>query len=715
MTSACVRLMSRLKKLKASIAYQWGGAAGENAAEVARLRAEIERLRVGMQEAKTRVEQLERRNQDKSNDSAEIGGVLGEMAQNATWLKDAERKRLITLAKKKRKADSLDLFRDSLEIEREIGDLISKSRSRSLYSNLTGRNEIKLGSISEEEEFHQTMRPLVDHEFKTLPDNHISRGTRVRIVNLTRAVEHNGRIGTVLRRDDDDGQVRFEVILDGQSRSVSVHEKHIQILDLKDEPELKTSSDNRVSTVPDPEASAEKHEPDNPALDLPISGNPMPKLPKELSISARNEWYDYKFEQAGCQALMEKRQGLEGLFPVMPEFRIFRERFAQQFLTDEDFLYDYMKLDMQSRDPNNPVPKLEEYVEARDEYTSAVGHFMPDDMLDAITLNRTIMTKAMESLNKYLHLAKNKIFNPKPEDMEKADNAPKYDIDKGKFRLEVIQQRLINRDFHRKKTKVNIAPSTSQVQFGGIELGAPSDSDMEGYAVTPEDPLYVQSENRVPLNKGRVIIDNFASPHECREIIGNAICGLHRSYITGMRSHVPLSGNAIREAVGLIGLQGLTHVAVLREKVRLFVAERFGLNKSGLYNSDTIIERIHSRVPINKYQQNPRYVYWNPHIDKVYKPSYDYSAYLYLSTHGEHFSGGALEFIDEERDIVIHPRMGRLVVFSSGCENLKRTQRVHEGIQFVLKFWFTTKISDSELDDLIWMPPEVRVEVDKIR
>ena len=44
---------------------------------------------------------------------------------------------------------------------------------------------------------------------------------------------------------------------------------------------------------------------------------------------------------------------------------------------------------------------------------------------------------------------------------------------------------------------------------------------------------------------------------------------------------------------------------------------------------------------------DPGHNYWSPHVDKANIATYDYSAILYLNTHGADFGGGRFIFIDQ--------------------------------------------------------------------
>ena len=118
--------------------------------------------------------------------------------------------------------------------------------------------------------------------------------------------------------------------------------------------------------------------------------------------------------------------------------------------------------------------------------------------------------------------------------------------------------------------------------------------------------------------------------------------------------------------------------------------------------------------------------YWNPHVDKASRCLYDFTSILYLSTNGEDFQGGRFRFLDDDRGkgagaagdvpvsdsdgdghqrlaapapaptmstgaqpVVVVPRVGRFVAFSSGVENVHHVERVTAGERFTFSVWFT--------------------------
>ena len=95
--------------------------------------------------------------------------------------------------------------------------------------------------------------------------------------------------------------------------------------------------------------------------------------------------------------------------------------------------------------------------------------------------------------------------------------------------------------------------------------------------------------------------------------------------------------------------------------------------------------------------------YYHPHADGLNTDHYHYSVLLYLSHFGEDFTGGRLRFYSREPrpggggpegggssgDVIIEPRVGRLVMFTSGAENWHRVEPVRAGERFVLSVWLT--------------------------
>jgi hypothetical protein len=69
--------------------------------------------------------------------------------------------------------------------------------------------------------------------------------------------------------------------------------------------------------------------------------------------------------------------------------------------------------------------------------------------------------------------------------------------------------------------------------------------------------------------------------------------------------------------------------------------------------SGALLTRLKADFEDDMFEVNHTHVYWNPHVDKANIASYDYSALLYLNTHGTDFDGGHFTFIDPNEDQLV--------------------------------------------------------------
>lgn len=166
-------------------------------------------------------------------------------------------------------------------------------------------------------------------------------------------------------------------------------------------------------------------------------------------------------------------------------------------------------------------------------------------------------------------------------------------------------------------------------------------------------------------------------------------------------------------------------LAATTQRLQLAVANAFEVPASSLKPAGVLASRLRPPPPPHREAQagptsaaacavaSSRVGYWNPHVDKANRCLYDFSAVLYLNAHGEDFVGGRFVFLDRTSDdsglkdrphpvseavggdaggadrsegcrvpgdistgavvvarSAVEPRAGRLVAFSSGCENV---------------------------------------------
>jgi hypothetical protein len=108
------------------------------------------------------------------------------------------------------------------------------------------------------------------------------------------------------------------------------------------------------------------------------------------------------------------------------------------------------------------------------------------------------------------------------------------------------------------------------------------------------------------------------------------------------------------------------------------------------FTAPTFITRLDGRPSWKPKEIHDQY--WHVHADRNNTEHYHYSGLLYMSMFGDDFSGGRVIFYDADSsqvDLVVEPRPGRMLIFSSGHENPHKVERVTAGQRLVLAFWFT--------------------------
>ena len=182
----------------------------------------------------------------------------------------------------------------------------------------------------------------------------------------------------------------------------------------------------------------------------------------------------------------------------------------------------------------------------------------------------------------------------------------------------------------------------------------------------------------------RIVRDGVAAADEARTVATateRAMVGLFHQ--GGSTSLVPDS-----QAASRLGKVGYALTSELRERVRREISAAFGL-RAKLYDSGALLTRLKADFDDDIFEVNHTHVYWNAHVDKANIASYDYSALLYLNTQGDGFTGGDFAFIDDDDDKTVAPIAGRLLMFTSGLENLHQVREVTKGARYVLAMWFT--------------------------
>jgi len=84
--------------------------------------------------------------------------------------------------------------------------------------------------------------------------------------------------------------------------------------------------------------------------------------------------------------------------------------------------------------------------------------------------------------------------------------------------------------------------------------------------------------------------------------------------------------------------------------------------------------------------------YWHDHIDSKVYPSFRYTAVITLSLHYVDVDGGRFEFVKnngKDELTSFQPKLGRVILFTSGTENIHHDERVEFGQRYALTIGFT--------------------------
>ena len=209
----------------------------------------------------------------------------------------------------------------------------------------------------------------------------------------------------------------------------------------------------------------------------------------------------------------------------------------------------------------------------------------------------------------------------------------------------------------------------------------------------------------------RRVTDHFASDWECRELLEATEMSMRNLFHRGGTTSLAPCHKQSQER---LGVKGALIFEYLLSKARLQVMRDYNLTV--LYTSGALLTRLMGNPPQDKWDVDPNHVYWNAHVDKANIPTYDYSALLYLNSHSsaladdstpatssqsqlDGFLGGEFEFVDDDVNRVVEPRVGRLVTFTSGPENLHRVRKVTKGSRYVLAIWFTCSEKHKYVND----------------
>ena len=182
----------------------------------------------------------------------------------------------------------------------------------------------------------------------------------------------------------------------------------------------------------------------------------------------------------------------------------------------------------------------------------------------------------------------------------------------------------------------------------------------------------------------RVVADGVATPAECAAAACAVRAAASHAIPMGARATVALSAELIDSGAVTSAQHG--SLDELRERARRLAEQAFGVrlcHAGALLSSITSPQPAVAGVP-----------YDHAHVDKCNIRGYDVSAVLYLtpqrSPGAPSLAGGDFVFHDADgADRRVSPAAGRLLLFSSGIENVHAVREVHSGERLALPMWFS--------------------------
>lgn len=205
---------------------------------------------------------------------------------------------------------------------------------------------------------------------------------------------------------------------------------------------------------------------------------------------------------------------------------------------------------------------------------------------------------------------------------------------------------------------------------------------------------------------GRIVMDSIITPTEAKQLESIAKKALQLTGTpAGGASILDLHSGALSAGKTFINFYALNLTIFnsadfalykrVRRRVHETVAFSFDLPSEKLFlTKPTFFSRLTSKEPATPHDE-----YWHPHVDKETYGSFHYTSLIYLNDYGTDFEGGRFIFDDPENvTTIVEPRTARVLMFSSGKENVHRVERVTKGERFAITVSFTCDLSKAIAD-----------------
>lgn len=201
---------------------------------------------------------------------------------------------------------------------------------------------------------------------------------------------------------------------------------------------------------------------------------------------------------------------------------------------------------------------------------------------------------------------------------------------------------------------------------------------------------------------GRFVTDDVVNILEAEIMLDMAKKGMSFGGSSGGASILDLHSGALSHGEKFINIYNIPEIQNIFEnqhkKVYEFIkksimeeiAEKFEINTNKLYlTHPTFFSRINNVTAKTVHDE-----YWHQHVDKETYESFHYTSLVYLTDFGIDFNGGRFIFVNgiegkNQSKSSVEPKKGRVIVFTSGSENLHFVEKVTNGERFAITISFT--------------------------
>ncbi|XP_063979842.1 2-oxoglutarate and iron-dependent oxygenase domain-containing protein 3-like [Diachasmimorpha longicaudata] len=211
----------------------------------------------------------------------------------------------------------------------------------------------------------------------------------------------------------------------------------------------------------------------------------------------------------------------------------------------------------------------------------------------------------------------------------------------------------------------------------------------------------------VPEKCGRIVTDKLVSTSETDVLLKIAVNGINLGGSAGGASILDLHSGALSKGNSFINVFALEEAnkifnppdfaiyKVVKTKIHHAISHHFGIDVGKLYlTKPTFFSRM-----TNVSAKTIHDEYWRPHVDRESYEHFHYTSLLYLNDYERDFMGGKFIFIDKNNvNSTVEPRKGRVLMFTSGSENLHAIERVISGARYALTVSFTCN-SEAAMSD----------------